>query len=117
MHVEADGGLNILWSDTGAVLNPCNLRRHCRCVACRGAWLQGKAMWVEPNVQVVTASLVGSYGVQLRFSDGHDHGVFAWSYLRELAGLAAGKDRPGRAAGSLPAPNDISEVWGAPPVS
>jgi DUF971 family protein len=25
------------------------------------------------------------YGVQLRFSDGHDKGVFPWAYLAEIA--------------------------------
>lgn len=87
MQVQADGGLNILWSDTGAVLNPCTLRRHCRCMACRRIWQQGQSMRVEPDLQVVSASPVGTYGVQLHFSDGHDHGVFPWTYLRELAGL------------------------------
>jgi DUF971 family protein len=87
MQVQADGGLNILWSDTGAVLNPCTLRRHCRCMACRRIWQQGQAMRVAPDLQVVNASPVGAYGVQLHFSDGHDHGVFPWTYLRELAGL------------------------------
>jgi DUF971 family protein len=101
LQVQANGGLSILWSDTGAVLNPCNLRWHCRCAACRRLWVQGLGLRVEPDVQVVNVSPVGSYGVQLRFSDGHDHGVFPWTYLRELAGLSASKDAddPGAAAG------------------
>lgn len=100
LQVQANGGLSILWSDTGAVLNPCTLRWHCRCSACRRLWVQGLGMRVEPDVQVVNVLPVGSYGVQLRFSDGHDHGVFPWTYLRELAGLSASKDAaaPGAAA-------------------
>ena len=27
---------------------------------------------------------VGNYAVQIRFSDGHDTGIFSWDYLREL---------------------------------
>jgi DUF971 family protein len=27
---------------------------------------------------------VGSYAVQLVFSDGHERGIFPWVYLREL---------------------------------
>ena len=87
LQVQPDG-LSILWSDTGAVLNACTLRRYCRCAACRRIWLQGLATWIEPDLQLVEASPVGAEGVQLRFSDGHDHGVFPWSYLRELAGLS-----------------------------
>lgn len=27
---------------------------------------------------------VGTYAVQIRFSDGHDTGIFSWDYLKEL---------------------------------
>ncbi len=27
---------------------------------------------------------VGSYAIQLRFSDGHDTGIFSWDYLKDL---------------------------------
>lgn len=27
---------------------------------------------------------VGSYAIQLRFSDGHDTGIFSWDYLKNL---------------------------------
>lgn len=29
--------------------------------------------------------LVGNYAVRIRFSDGHDTGLYTWSYLRSLA--------------------------------
>jgi DUF971 family protein len=31
------------------------------------------------------AELVGNYAVRIRFSDGHDTGLYSWAYLRELA--------------------------------
>jgi DUF971 family protein len=37
------------------------------------------------TVNVNGADLVGRYAVRLRFSDGHDTGLFTWPYLRELA--------------------------------
>ncbi len=30
------------------------------------------------------AELVGNYAVRIRFSDGHDTGIYSWRYLREL---------------------------------
>lgn len=36
------------------------------------------------NVTVADIHPVGNYAVQLVFSDGHDTGIFSWSYLREL---------------------------------
>jgi DUF971 family protein len=32
----------------------------------------------------VDAELVGNYALRIRFSDGHDTGLFSWEYLREL---------------------------------
>lgn len=28
--------------------------------------------------------LVGNYAVRIRFSDGHDTGIYSWAYLREI---------------------------------
>ncbi len=40
-----------------------------------------------------SAELVGNYAVRLRFSDGHDTGIFSWRYLREIdPGGGAGND-------------------------
>ncbi len=30
------------------------------------------------------AEMVGNYAIRIRFSDGHDTGLFSWSYLREI---------------------------------
>jgi DUF971 family protein len=36
------------------------------------------------NVLIMKAEPVGNYAVRLRFNDGHDTGIFTWSYLAEL---------------------------------
>lgn len=36
------------------------------------------------NVAITGAEPVGNYAVRLQFSDGHDTGLFSWSYLHEL---------------------------------
>ena len=30
------------------------------------------------------AELVGRYAIRIRFSDGHDTGIYSWRYLREI---------------------------------
>ena len=32
----------------------------------------------------VDAELVGTYAVRIRFSDGHDTGIYSWDYLRSI---------------------------------
>lgn len=36
-------------------------------------------------LQALGAELVGNYAIRIRFSDGHDTGIYSWKYLRELA--------------------------------
>ena len=36
------------------------------------------------EVRIVELGTVGHYGVQPRFSDGHDSGIFSWDYLYHL---------------------------------
>lgn len=35
------------------------------------------------NIQSISAS--GNYAIQITFDDGHDSGIYSWTYLRELA--------------------------------
>lgn len=30
------------------------------------------------------AEMVGNYAIRIRFSDGHDTGIYSWAYLREI---------------------------------
>ncbi len=32
----------------------------------------------------LTAELVGHYAIRIRFSDGHDTGLYTWEYLRQI---------------------------------
>lgn len=36
------------------------------------------------KLTAVDAELVGNYAVRIRFSDGHDTGIYSWRYLREI---------------------------------
>ncbi len=39
----------------------------------------------KQEIGVLSASPVGHYAVRIKFDDGHDSGLFTWSYLRELS--------------------------------
>ncbi len=45
---------------------------------------QSMANLTEP-LTALDAELVGNYAIRIRFSDGHDTGIFSWQYLREIA--------------------------------
>ena len=39
----------------------------------------------KKTVAVTAIEPVGNYGIRLTFDDGHDTGIYAWDYLRDLA--------------------------------
>ncbi len=45
---------------------------------------QKKIVAGKRRVKITTVEPVGHYAVRLVFDDGHDTGIFSWSYLREL---------------------------------
>jgi len=36
------------------------------------------------DVGIAGVDAVGNYAIRIRFDDGHDTGIFSWTYLREL---------------------------------
>jgi DUF971 family protein len=87
VELNREHGLLVRWPDgSEARFTLDELRRNCPCAECRGLREQGH----EPgtaNPRAVGAELVGAWGVLLRWDDGHETGIFAWSILRAWAGL------------------------------
>jgi len=68
-----------------------DLRRQCPCASCRtdreeAASNPLRILKSNPTgVRVTSAELVGNYAIKLRWSDGHDTGIFDFRFLRELS--------------------------------
>lgn len=77
------------------------LRLGCPCAGCRGKRDQGRAAYEGDTISILDAELHGNWGISVRWSDGHDTGIFAWSHLRTWWDSGSG---PGWQAGvdSLP---------------
>ena len=91
IEVELDRarGLALRWADgTTAHFDFEELRRNCPCAECRGVREQGRRGRRGPDrATAIDAKLIGAWGVSIRWSDGHDTGIYAWSILRAWAGL------------------------------
>ncbi len=60
------------------------LRGQCPCAHCRVARQTGTGEPpTAPDLQITDLRPVGSYGVQIVFSDGHDRGIYPWVVLRD----------------------------------
>ena len=60
------------------------LRTQCRCAGCVRIRRGGRSVEVPEDVELLAIVPYGPNAVQLRFSDGHERGIFPFPYLREL---------------------------------
>lgn len=88
-HLVRDNALEIAWDDGATTrLTAAQLRGWCPCATCQGH--QPGLRFREPPAGVTLAELheIGAYALGIRFSDGHDSGIYTWSHLRRVAELA-----------------------------
>jgi DUF971 family protein len=78
--------LTIVWQDGERQQWPhAQLRACCKCTECQSRRLLGSAPdRSSEEVRVEQLQMVGNYGLQLIFSDGHERGIYPWPYLRAL---------------------------------
>ena len=82
---RAAGAVLVQWADGSShSFSYARLRAACPCSACRAGRLAGRIDLACSDVQVSAIHSQG-YGVQLVFSDGHERGIYPWSYLQGLA--------------------------------
>ncbi|WP_130803740.1 gamma-butyrobetaine hydroxylase-like domain-containing protein [Acinetobacter ihumii] len=71
------------WQDQTLTISQQKLREICPCGFCKAKRLKQTAVVKEHHIQVV-AMFDQGYGAQICFSDGHDTGIFPWSFLKNL---------------------------------
>lgn len=78
--------LEIAFSDGQRFELPCELLRvYSPSAEVRGHGPGQEVLQVgKKNVEITDVQPVGSYAVQLVFSDGHDSGLYSWDYLLDL---------------------------------
>jgi DUF971 family protein len=86
---ENDSEITIEWSDGRETrYSALKLRRSCPCAGCVNEWTGEKMLddgSISEDIKFSSISIVGRYALNFHFSDGHDTGIFSFSYLWELA--------------------------------
>ncbi len=84
IEIERDTEMRITFDDGVTAVYPLGaLRAACPCAGCRGQREQGNDIAIDGSISVVDAELTGAWGVSIRWSDGHDTGIYAWTHLRK----------------------------------
>ena len=112
LDLARDRGLTVHWTDGTQSFYPiAYLRRMSPSAEARTLReeLAKNPLTVLPNtgdgkpLTATAAELIGNYAVRIRFSDGHNTGLYSWDYLRQIdpdnprpdtAAAAAGADGP-----------------------
>jgi len=95
-HLDLDRarGLTVQWRDGSESFYPIDhLRRYSPSAEARELReeLERNPLAVLPTsnasdapLEALDAELVGTYAIRIRFSDGHNTGLFTWNYLRSI---------------------------------
>lgn len=85
-HHTRTGVLEIVWDEhTSQHLHSAQLRRLCQCGDCKSLRQQtGAAPAIPDRTSITDIRPVGTYAIQIIFSDGHERGIFPWTYLKNL---------------------------------
>jgi DUF971 family protein len=96
--ISKSRGVTIDWSDgVKAELPNALLRDECPCATCTGAHgtVPQKSSYQQPDVSpfqmykprlaMSSVEPVGNYAIRIYWNDGHNTGIYTWSFLRELS--------------------------------
>jgi DUF971 family protein len=83
---RSQGVLSIEWEDGVVSRLPIPyLRGWCPCAGCQGHGTVVEFHEADPSLGIELMAEAGAYALHLRFSDGHDSGIYTWTWLRQIA--------------------------------
>jgi DUF971 family protein len=93
IDLKRDRGLTVEWADGTTSyytiaylrrLSPSAEARQLREEMARNPLAVLPSTGASDQLVAESAELVGNYALRIRFSDGHDTGIYSWAYLREI---------------------------------
>jgi DUF971 family protein len=86
VDLSPDRDLIVTWDDGKQSRVPFRrLRQECPCAACIDEWTGERILdpaSVPEDVKPVGFDTVGNYALRIRWSDGHETGLYSWRQLR-----------------------------------
>ena len=86
--LRAEQILQIEWGGSATRLGFWRLRTECQCAGCVDERTGQRTLdpeSVPADISIERMELVGNYALRVRWSDGHDTGLYTWERLRDLS--------------------------------
>lgn len=91
IDVTDENAIRIRWPGGPEVTIPAaRLRDFCPCAGCIEEGTGRKLLdpgTIPPDIRPLEINPVGSYAIQIQWSDGHNTGLYSWKTLRDASGL------------------------------
>ena len=91
IDLNANGEFEITWPGGRVAIVPAfTLRDLCPCAGCIEEGTGKKILdpsTIPLDIHAERIDPVGSYAIQVHWSDGHDTGLYTWEQLRKISGL------------------------------
>jgi prepilin-type processing-associated H-X9-DG protein len=103
IHVSKGAGVDVVWADGHAShYEFAYLREECPCATCNDAREKKASLgelapslqsspalpMFKPKARAQAATQVGSYAIQISFTDGHSTGIYSYDHLRNICPCA-----------------------------
>ena len=90
INLRGDKSLSLQWNDQSETNIPLDkLRRLCPCATCISERNRESKSYIpifnQSQVTVKSMNSVGSYAIAIKWNDGHDTGIYEYSYLKQLS--------------------------------
>lgn len=86
--------LTLVWDDGAVAALPApELRAHSQSAGEKRLRIVGLEAPVRADITVTGVNLLGGYGLNLSFSDGHDRGIYPWALLKEIEEAIEAKEK------------------------
>lgn len=95
IEIDRENRFVVAWPGVLSVIPALRLRDACPCASCIEEGTGRKILdpaTIPADIHALEVRPVGSYAVQIAWSDGHSSGIYSWETLRRLSGLG---DPPG----------------------
>lgn len=90
LEIREKEKLFIAWSDgTESQIRLANLRRACPCAICNADREQQGPDYIplfnDAEIKVTNIKVVGYYGINIQWKDGHNTGIYEFNQLKKLS--------------------------------